>query len=112
MAMKFDGQRAAEVVAAIKKTQNQDVLEVFGRIADTLKNFSEDNQNSLTEQLLEGCKNVQVSFNSYVPGTEAIVKEFCSVEEIEEKLKKMDIGEVNAVDAGFATKQIDVDAVC
>lgn len=109
--MKFDGQRCAEVVATVKKTQNQDIIELFSKIATTLSENEEGNQNVLTEQLLDGCKNLQTSFNSYVPGTEALVKDFCSVEEIEERIKKLDIGDVSSVDAGFETAGLDPEAV-
>ena len=111
MAMKFDGQRCAELVMEIRKTQNQGVIEAFSKIASTLSENEDTNQNNLTEQLLDGYKNFQASFNSYVPGTEAIVKDFCSVEEIEEKIKKLDIGDVAANDAGFETAGLDPDAI-
>lgn len=112
MAMKFDADRSAETVATMKKVLNSDVIEAVSGIAVAINESSDGNDNPLVEKLLEACKSFQGVYNSYVPGADALIREFEKIEEIRDRVNRLEIGEVGSVDAGFTATQIDVDAIC
>ena len=105
MAVKITVDRAAEVVAMCKKIQNSDILDLFQGVASKLE---EAGVNAVTEQIFESCKNFQTAFNSYTEGNDLLIKEF---EKINERVKKLDIGEVSAVDNSFGVDAMDVDMI-
>lgn len=108
MAVKITVDRAAEVVAMCKKIQNSDILDLFQGVASKLE---EAGVNAVTEQIFESCKNFQTAFNSYTEGNDLLIKEFEKIDEINERVKKLDIGEVSAVDNSFGVDVMDVDMI-
>ena len=89
MAIKLNVDQTAEVVANCKKVMNS------------------AGDNEVSAQLLECCKNFQTTFNSFTESATAAIKEFEKVEEINERVKKLDIGEVSATDASFGVDALD-----
>ena len=104
MAVKITVDRAAEVIAMCKKIQNSDILDLFQGVASKLE---EAGVNAVTEQIFESCKNFQTAFNSYTEGNDLFEK----IDEINERVKKLDIGEVSAVDNSFGVDAMDVDMI-
>ena len=108
MAINLNVDQTAEAVVNCKKMMNSDILDLFQGVAGKL---AEAGDNEVAEQLLECCKNFQTTFNSFTESATGAIKEFEKVEEIDERIKKLDIGEVSATDASFGVDALDPDLI-
>ena len=108
MAIKLNVDQTAETVANCKKVMNSDILDLFQSVAGKL---AEAGDNEVSAQLLECCKNFQTTFNSFTESATAAIKEFEKVEEINERVKKLDIGVVSATDASFGIDALDTSLI-
>lgn len=104
MAINLNVEQTAEAVANCKKLMNSDILDLFQSVAEKI---NEAGDNEVKDQLLECCKNFQTTFNSFTESATGAIKEFEKVEEIDERVKKLDIGEVTATDASFGVDALD-----
>lgn len=103
----LDTNKLQESIGVLEECTNVVVLEVFSDLAEKLKNTGDDNR--VTQELLEQCRNFQNSYNLYVESVENSLNDLGQVVELSEyHAKKASVGEVKQKDLSFKNEKIDV----
>lgn len=108
MAMKLNVEQANELIVSIKSIMNGAPLETSQRLAMNLK---EAGENEIIDKVMAGLARFQDSFNDYTESLNGFLKELGKVEELDEIVKKLEVGEVSAADTSFKSTEMDVDAI-
>lgn len=108
MMANFDVEKTTEVIANSKKIMNGAPLELAQKLSMVLKDAGD---NELLVKALEQLKTFQDGFNDFTESLGGLLKEFEKVEEINEIIKKLDVGEVSAADTSFTSTEMDVDSI-
>lgn len=105
MAITLDSKILLDGLARFEKAINVEPREAITQLAATVKSLD---QNNLTEELLEACKNFESNFNSAMDGAEAAQKDMYEMVDVSEYIeKRATIGEVKKDDLSFAGQNID-----
>jgi hypothetical protein len=105
--IKLDTQRLQDSIGLLLDSTNSEILEAFGVLGDVLKNTGDNNK--ITQDLLDNCRNFQEAYNEYVECTKGSLKDLEAVVDLSEfHAKRASVGEVEKADLSFKTSGIDV----
>lgn len=107
--MTLDKEKFEAGIGQVIKCTNTDVLADIQTLVETLKDEAD---NPLLTQVFDAGKKFQQIYNdSFKVSVDALISDFRNVYDITEMITKASLGEVESVDASFATSGIDATSV-
>lgn len=109
--LKLDQNVINDSIGSFAKAFNEDVLNVFADLAQTLKEEESEGGNALVSQGFEACREFQAQYNKCIESFRGFYKDAQNVAEIAEYVQKVSMGEVSKHDTSFANQGINADDV-
>lgn len=107
--LKLNEQKFEESIGYLKKTFNEETLEIIVDAVNSVRALGDENQ--VMDQFMEASMKLQNCYNSCLDGVDKFLLETQAIYDIAEFTKKKNIGEVSNRDASFDVDSIDTSAV-